>query len=306
MVLGLLLTGAACAGDADGGAGSDATGLSRALAQVSDTAETRTRVEYGDFEAVREATNGLFFDKRYNAIAGFGATPLLRYASQRDGMDPAGFDPTQAQQAIYAGGDRGAGVLLGGFILADVETRLAGLHAKKESGDGGTTWSLTGANVGKGWNKKMTVLHTSDTGIGYAKSKRELALVTSEGEPTLADNASFQSIADCLGDDITAAVIFNPSKPMTGVVRYAAGVQARDPENVTEVFCVVTADEKVRNRVAEKARKDLGRQTKTKDIEVSGGGTLVKATGRPERADAQPGRYIAYAGGFTPPNMLYP
>lgn len=303
IALGLLLTGVSCA---DGDGETSSTGLSRALAQISDTSETRTRVDYGDFEGVREATDGLFFNDRYRLIAGYGARPLLAYVSSRDGMDPAGFDPTQAQQAIYAGGVRGAGMLLGGFVRADVETKLAGLHAKKEAADEGTTWSLTGAKLGKGWNKNVSVLHTSDTGIGYAKSKRELALVTSPDKPTLADNASFQSIADCLGDDITAATIIAPSKPMTGIVRYAAGVQARDPKNVTEVLCVVTADEKVRDRVAAKTRDGLGRATKTTDVEVSASGTLVKATGRLQQANAQPGRYIAYVSGFSAPPMLYP
>jgi hypothetical protein len=315
-VLSLLVAagGAACTGgggDAGPTDSTDLTGLSRALANVGDTAKTRTRVDYGDFDAMREATGGLFFNQRYARIAGHGAKRVLANPNPatRSELDPAGFDPSQAQQAIYAGGDDGTGLLLGGFILADVETKLAGLKARKESGEsseGTTVWSLTGANLGKTWNRKLAALSTSDTGIGYARSKRELAPVSSPGEQSLAADESFQAIAGCLGDDITAATIYSPAKRMTGVVRYAAGVQARDPKRVTEVFCVVTSSEQARNRVAAETRDALARLTRTRDVEVSGGGTLVKATGRPLAADTPPGAYLAYFGGKSAPPMLLP
>ncbi|GAB3425623.1 hypothetical protein [Flindersiella endophytica] len=296
VVLSLLVAAGAAACTGDGGDETPRTGLSRALAGVGDTAKTRTRVEYGDFDAMREATGGLFFNRRYARIAGHGAKRVLPNPNPmtRTELDPAGFDPSQAQQAIYAGGDDGAGLLLGGFVLADVETKLTGLKATKESGEDSTVWSLTGANVGKTWNPGLAALSTSDPGIGYARSKRELAPVSAPGEQTLAADESFETIAGCLGDDITAATIYSPSKRMTGVVRYAAGVQARDPKRVTEVFCVVTSSKSVRDRVAAETRGALSRLTATKDVEVSGGGTLVKATGRPRGAGAQPGAFLAY------------
>lgn len=308
VVLSLLVAAgaAACSGGDDGEP--SRTGLSRALASVGDTAKTRTHVEYGDFDAMREATGGLFYNRRYARIAGHGASRVLANPNPtaRTELDPAGFDPIQAQQAIYAGGGDGAGLLLGGFVLADVETKLAGLKAKKESGDGSTVWSLTGANVGKTWNPKLGALSTSDTGIGYARSTRELAPVSSPGEQTLAADKSFEAIAGCLGDDITAATIYSPSKRMTGVVRYAAGVQARDPKAVTEIFCVVTSTEQVRNRVAAKTRDNLGRLTNIKAVEVTGGGTLLKATGRPLATDAPPGAFLAYFDRTPAPPILLP
>lgn len=293
-VVAVVVATAGCSGDDVTSKFHQATGsgLAAAMSHVANTEGSRNYFEYGDMAALR--AKGVVDDPRFTRINGVGYPQLA--ASALLLPDVAGFDPRQARTAVFAGTPPTvSGALLGDFDAAAVTKKLDTGKSRK---DGGGTLLVRHANneidandpvVQAGIVTALNVVYASDSQIAYGSTEQALDSMRTTGSDTLAAHEPHASLARCLGDDVTAAILVK-----SGARTYGVGVQVSSKDDVTELLCVTADSSSDAHELATtiQGRLDTGSSPKTrqpwrelltdpKAAAVSGDTNLVRVTARP-------------------------
>jgi len=192
-----------------------ATPLARALATVR-VSGSAPDVQFGRPAEVLRITGGAVSGP-YSAAVGYGTGDLAQYA--RITSDVLGFDPMQAAYAVTAGSPPRSGTLLAGMpSLSAVATKAKALKATTSAQGRQTVYrcrpdyriSATDA-LGKAFGGGLSpnVLSVSGSDLRVAQAAAGLAAV-SGGAHTLADDADYRALADCLGDPLAAELTTDP------------------------------------------------------------------------------------------------
>lgn len=274
-------------------------GLLRALGKARDTAESRTFIEYGDLERVRQLTGG--DRERFRQLQGYGFGTIAPNAKLID--NALAFDPLAFDTGLMVGRPpKWGGVLWGSYDLDAVNDRLAEREVpRQDAGGGATVWTSAedySSDVGRGpladavQLGEFNSLRTQRDAVFYGPAGETVAWLAEPGEPTLAGDEDLASLADCLGDVVIATI----TTPRQNATTFAVGVRVDDAGEVTEVACVTAEGntERLRDRVAgelEDGRSKTGQPWSEAlpngEVEVTG--ELVRITSRPG-ADEPVGR----------------
>ncbi len=259
--------------DADGKAppvGAHAAPLVKELDRIRNTSASRAWTTYGDLAAQR-ALGGGTVPTQLQVMSGYGwPTTAERDASVQQDLALNG---SKADQVAEVGEEHGAGRFDGGIDTAAILAKAKKLGAKQDGKAGPlTVWRLAPDNetmttkelveLSRG-TADFNVLAADKDALVRAPSGAVARALSADGaKDTLAKDAKFRAVADCLGRPLAATftdvhIATASSSPAPAGFVTGAGVTGTSATHLTQVACRSTASKDEAEKVAAAVRKEL-------------------------------------------------
>lgn len=262
---------AGCGGSGGVHRGADADDTLRAeLGRITDTAEHRAWVDFGDLEAQRKAgLTGTGRAASQLSAHGWGEIASAAQLTQQS----FGFDGRTANVAVEAGNPPDTGGRLdGGIDPSAVTPKLQALGGTPEKdGPTGKTWRLqqdhkisltgkladtfTGAAVGQ-----FNLVRTGGSSLVHASSLAALDGVDADGGHTLGSDAAFTAVAECLDHPLAAELTDRGTGDVKAAVNgtvLGVGTRGTSAADLTNELCRTNPSASAANALAARLRTQL-------------------------------------------------
>jgi hypothetical protein len=243
------------------GGGSGGNSLDSALAQVGDTAATRTQIAYDDTADLVQLSGtgtGVSSTKGFALLRGWGSSLAELFAPL---AGDTGISIFKEDYAISAGtGPQMVTLLHGGQSGSLVTSRLAKLGWKQHGGTlVGPPFSGGGSQKASLYELQLHVVQTAGSDVKFGGSGAKLSQLGSPSGSTLASNPVISALASCLGDVIAAQIGVGGYLGGKHPVAVAVGVRKPSSDSATPraVGCVAWSSQAAAAQYTTDAKKAL-------------------------------------------------